>query len=114
VYGHLLRETEGIDPHTAFFIFRNSALLTRTKEFFPDAYPVSLANEGDASEWRGCWEEFLQVWDWRKSQFATGLFEVTTGDTEPDRTPPLEHWKAPEGADTYNDFDALTGWLRTS
>lgn len=114
VYGHLLRETEGIDPHTAFFIFRNFALLTRTKEFFPDAYPVSLANEGDASEWSGCWGEFLQVWDWRKSQFATGLIEVTTGDTEPDRTPPLEHWKAPDGADTYNDFDALTGWLRTS
>jgi len=114
VYGHLLRETEGIDPHAAFFILRNAALLTRTREFFPDAFPVGRDNEGDASEWNGCWEEFQQVWDWRKAQFATGLIEVTTGDTEPDRTPPLEHWKVPDGADAYNDFDALTGWPRTA
>ena len=114
VYGHLLRETEGIDPNISFFIFGNAALLTRTKTFFPDAFPVSRTNEDDDSEWLGCWEEFLQVWNWRKAQFQTGLIEVTTGDTEPDRTPPLEHWATPEGADTYNDFDALTGWPRTA
>ncbi|MEM9016686.1 MAG: PD-(D/E)XK nuclease family protein [Verrucomicrobiota bacterium] len=114
VYGHLLRETEGIDPHAAFFILRNAALLTRTAEFFPDAFPVSRDNEQDSSEWSGCWEEFLQVWGWRKAQFAAGLIEVTTGSTEPDQTPPLEHWKVPDGADAYNDFDALTGWPRTA
>lgn len=114
VYGHLLRETERIDPNVAFFIFANSALLTRTKNFFPDAFPVNRSNECDDSEWTGCWNEFQVVWNWRKAQFATGLIEVTTGATEPDRTPPLEHWAAPEGADTYNDFDALTGWPGTA
>jgi len=114
VYGHLLRTTEGIEPHAAFFIFGNAALLTRTKAFFPDAFPVKRSNEEDDSEWSGCWEEFLQIWDWRKAQFASGLIEVTTGDTEPDRTPPLEHWAAPEGADAYNEFDALTGWPPTA
>jgi hypothetical protein len=114
VYGHLLRETEKIDPKVAFFILANSALLARSKNFFPDAFPVSRSDENDDSEWTGCWNEFLEVWNWRKAQFATGLIEVTTGDTESDRTPPLEHWAAPEGADTYNDFDALTGWPTTA
>lgn len=114
VYGHLLRETESVDPQVAFFIFGNAALLTRTKAFFPDAFPVSRSNEEDDSEWTACWEEFLQVWNWRKAQFAAGLIEVTTGDTEPDQAPPLEHWAPPEGADAYNDFDALTGWPRTA
>lgn len=114
VYGYLLRETESIDPRVAFFIFGNAALLTRTKAFFPDAFPVSRSNDEDESEWTGCWEEFLQVWNWRNAQFATGLIEVTTGDTEPDRKPPLEHWAPPEGADTYNEFDALTGWPKTA
>ena len=114
VYGHLLKETEKVNPHVAFFILGNAALLTRTKDFFPDAFPVNRSNAEDDSEWSGCWTEFLQVWEWRKAQFTSGLIEVTTGHTEPDRKPPLEHWAAPEGADAYNDFDVLTGWPRTT
>ena len=115
VYGHLLQQTEGVDPAAAFFIFsRGGSLLTRTNAFFPGAAPVSLNNAGDSSEWSGCWQDFETIWQWRRSQLDAGRIEVTVGSTESDQIPPLEHWAAPEDADKYNDFDALTGWPRTT
>lgn len=115
VYGHLLQATEGIDPHVAFFILgRGGTLLTRSKEFFPGSAPVSPRNAEDHSEWTGCWREFETIWQWRRSQLDVGRIEVTVTGTETDEVPPLEHWEAPEGADFYNDFDALTGWPRTA
>ena len=111
VYGHLLQASEGVDPHVAFFILsRGGALLTRSKEFFPGASPVSSKNAGDTSEWSGCWSDFEKIWQWRRAQLDAGRIEVTVGGTDADEAPPLEHWAAPEGADYYNDFNALTGW----
>ena len=115
VYGHLLRMQEGSDPHAAFFILGpGGALLTRSNEFFPGAFPVKRKDVADATEWSGCWEEFEQVWKWRRAQLDTGLIEVTVSGTEADREPPLAHWAASADADYYNDFDALTGWLRNT
>jgi hypothetical protein len=114
VYGHLLKSVEGHDPFVAYFILGKGELLARSKTFFPGATSVSLKYPGDASEWQGCWREFEQIWQWRRGQMNRGLIEVTVAGTEPDSPPPLEHWVAPDGADRYNDFDALTGWPRTA
>lgn len=115
VYGHLLRETEQIDPSVAFFILgRGGVLLTRSPGFFPGAASVSPENPEDTTEWCGCWSEFEKIWQWRRSQLDLGRIEVTVGGTEADQMPPLEHWAAPHDADYYNDFDALTGWSQTS
>ncbi|NLT71367.1 MAG: PD-(D/E)XK nuclease family protein [Verrucomicrobiaceae bacterium] len=114
IYGHLLGSTEEMDPSVAYFILAKGALFARSKTFFPGATTVSLKNPDDASEWQGCWREFEQIWHWRRAQLDSGLIEVTVAGTESDSPAPLEHWSAREGADYYNDFDALTGWPRNS
>lgn len=115
VYGHLLRETEQIDPSVAFFILgRGGALLTRSPGFFAGAVSIPPDNAEDTTEWSGCWSEFEKIWQWRRSQLELGRIEVTVGGTEADQVPPLDHWAAPDDVDFYNDFDALTGWSRTS
>ena len=114
VYGHLLRSSEGVDPTVAYFILAKGSLLARSGSFFPNATCVSPENPEDASDWEICWAEFEEVWRWRRAQLDRGQIEVTVTGTEADTLPPHEHWLAPEGADGYNDFDALTGWPRTA
>lgn len=114
IYGHLLSSTEGVDPSVAYFILGKGALITRSKAFFPGATSASRQNLEDPSEWQGCWREFEQIWHWRRAQLERGIIEVTVAGTESDSPPPLQHWSAREGADRYNDFNALTGWPRTA
>ncbi len=121
LYGKLLQHSEKVEASAAFYIFANGGeLLTRSAGFFPSASPVRRRNADDAAEvnvgeeWAGCWREFEQIWNWRWRQLQTGRIEVTVTGTEADQSPPLEHWAAPDNADKYNDFDALTGWPRTA
>lgn len=115
VYGHLLQQTEGVDAAAAFFILgRGGSLLTRSNDFFPGAAALSLNNADDSSAWSGCWQDFETVWQWRRAQLDTGRIEVSVGATVADQLPPLKHWAAADDADYYNDFDALTGWPRTT
>jgi len=113
-YAKLLKSDEKTDAATAFYILGNSVLLARSKDFFPGASVPGRRGGGDDSEWSGCWKEFGEIWRWRMEQFAEGRIEVTTGDTKPDETPPLEHWAAPKDADRFNIFDALVGWPQSA
>jgi hypothetical protein len=116
VYGRLLSQgKKGTWPETAYYILQNRVLMTQDKGFFPDAYVVAPIYAGGPP---GCWKDFETAWDWRRQQFDQGWIEVTVAGTEPtsrsivqpESTPPVEQWMAPEDADKFNDFDALTGW----
>jgi ATP-dependent helicase/nuclease subunit B len=111
IYGQLLRHSSATDPATAFFILSNGGKpLTRNADFFGQSHAVRLKNPDITSDWQDAWSDFETVWQWRRDQLNTGDIEVTISGTDPDTLPPLEHWQAPEGADRYSPFTALTGW----
>tara|TARA_R110002096_G_scaffold212352_7_gene399837 strand:- start:59 stop:2698 length:2640 start_codon:yes stop_codon:yes gene_type:complete len=114
LYGHLLQSTEGVHPACAYFIFKgNGKILARSQEFYPDAPSIYKARDTDwKSDWQACWNDFEEIWRWRKAQFDAGKIEFTTAATTPDESshPPRKTWTAPKTADRYNDFAALCGW----
>jgi RecB family exonuclease len=111
IYGQLLRHSEKLEAATAFFILANGGTpLTRNGEFFGPSHAVRLKDEAVTSDWQDAWSDFESVWQWRRQQLDDGKIEVTVGGTTADELPPLEHWQAPEGADRYSPFSALTGW----
>ena len=111
IYGHLVESERGKRPSCAYFIFKpNGNLLARSKEFFPGATVVVPKRPGP--DWSQCWEDFEQVWQWRREQFEQGRIECTIGGTLPDgeSRPPIAHWQAPKDADRFNLYSALMGW----
>ena len=114
VYGYLLSEAGRQEwPASAFFVLKDSELLTRDGFFSAGtggAEPGGLSLEK-------CWIEFKQMWEWRQKHLKDGWIEITvhgtektSGSKEPDSAPPLKHWKPGKDQDKYNDFPALTGF----
>lgn len=114
LYGYLLKTTEGVHPACAYFIFKgNGKILARSQEFYPDAPFIYKARDTNwDSDWQSCWNDFEEVWRWRKAQFDEGKIEFTTATTTPDEasSPPFKTWTAPRTADRFNDFAGLCGW----
>jgi PD-(D/E)XK nuclease superfamily len=113
VYGYLIANG-GAWPESAFFILKRRTLLTQNGNFFPTAETVRSSSSRSGIQ--VCWNEFEEVWKWRRSLLDQGWIELTVGGadpgdgTGPDSKPPIERWLAQDGADRFNDFDALTGW----
>lgn len=109
-YGHLMRQSEGIEPATAFFILSNGGtLLTRNDSFFPNTNPISPKGDSPASDWQACWQEFEEIYQWRRQQLDQGRIEVPVPGTEADDQPPLDRWAPPKDGNTYSSFTNLTG-----
>jgi len=62
-----------------------------------------------------CWNEFIEMWRYRRTLLDQGWIELTLSITEPqngDTHPaavPFEHWQPGKSQDRYNGFKALTG-----
>ena len=88
-------------------------MLAQNKDFFPHAYSIQARAGADGLE--VCWNEFVEMWRYRRALLDQGWIELTLGVTEPqngDRYPapsPFEHWQPNKNQDRYNDFKGLTG-----
>ena len=110
VYSYLLSRGKSPFPAGAFYILSSRRLLTCDGSFFTGANPI--AAEAGSGDLQKVWQEFEQVWRWRRGQLDNGLIEVVSDDTVPDQdsTPPLANWESPKGADKYSDHTTLTGF----
>lgn len=109
-YGHLMLQSEGIEPASAFFILSNGgSLLTRNDSFFPDSNPISPKRDSPNSDWQTCWQEFEEIYQWRRQQLDQGRIEVPLPGTESDDPPPIDRWAPPKDGNPYSSFINLTG-----
>lgn len=110
-YGHLMRQSEGIEPATAYFILSNGgSLLTRNESFFPNTNPIPPKGDSPASDWQACWQEFEEIYQWRRQQLDQGRIEVPVPGTEADDPPPVDRWAPPKEGNAYSSFTNLTGY----
>jgi RecB family exonuclease len=111
IYGHLLAKSEGLNAATAFFILSNGGtLLTRNDTFFPNISPITPQRDTPGSDWEECWQEFEEVYRWRRIQLDQGLIEVPVPGTEPDDPPPIDRWGPPKSGNPYSSYSNLTGF----
>ncbi|MDB4295740.1 PD-(D/E)XK nuclease family protein [Akkermansiaceae bacterium] len=111
IYGHLLDKSEGVDAATAFFILSNGGtLLTRNDTFFSNITPISPQRSTPESDWVECWQEFEEIYRWRRQQLDQGRIEVPVPGTEPDDPPPIERWGPPKDGNPYSAYSNLTGF----
>lgn len=113
IYGFLHRTNRAEWPSGAYFILNNWRMLAQTKEYFPLASAVPVKTGAGGLEI--CWNEFVEMWKYRRSILDQGWIEVTLGITPPQNgnefpgLGPYEHWQPTKDQDKYNDFKALTG-----
>ena len=111
IYGHLLSQSEDVQAATAFFILSNGgALLTRNDTFFPTITPIAPKRDTPESDWEECWQEFEEIYHWRRQQLDKGLIEVPVSGTEPSDPPPIERWEPPKEGNPYSSYSNLTGF----
>lgn len=110
IYSYLLSGGKPPFPAGAFYILSSRRLLTCDKGFFVSTNPIAV--EDGSSDLQQVWQEFQQVWLWRRGQLDKGLIEVVSDETEKDQdsTPPLANWVTPKDADKYSDHTTLTGF----
>lgn len=120
VYSHLEKaRTGGGWPAIAYFILRNNELLAQDTSFFPNAAIVKCKHTSPGPE--STWQEFLDVWQWRRTLLDDGWIEVPVDGTSPTdgddglpaSTPPHGPWRPDESALRYDDYRFLTGWKDT-
>jgi hypothetical protein len=120
VYCHLEKNRNGGDwPATAYFILRNNELLAQDASFFPQAAIVKCKHGSPGPE--ATWNEFLDVWRWRRTLLDDGWIEVPVNGISPTEgsdgipSPALPHepWRPDESANRYDDYRFLTGWKDT-
>jgi hypothetical protein len=113
IYGFLHRTNRAEWPFGAYFILNSRRMLAQTKEYFPLASAVPVKTGAGGLEI--CWDEFVEMWKYRRSILDQGWIEVTLGTTPPQNgnefpgSGPYEHWQPSKDQDKYNDFKALTG-----
>ena len=113
IYGFLHREVFGEWPAASYFILNNGRMLAQNKDYFPQAYSIPAKSGSNGLEI--CWNEFVEMWRYRRALLDQGWVELTLSVTEPqngDAYPmlsPLEHWQPGKNQDRYNDFRAVTG-----
>jgi hypothetical protein len=113
IYGFLHRQNRAEWPSAAYFILNSGRMLAQTKDYFPLA--SSVPTKAGTGGLEICWNEFVEMWRYRRALLDQGWIELTLGITErqngnqfPD-PPPFEHWRPGKDQDKYNDFKALTG-----
>lgn len=110
-YGHLMLHHQEIDPATAYFILSNGgALLTRNDSFFPNINPVRPKRDSPSTDWKECWQEFEEIYQWRRQQLDQGRIEVSVPGTEADDPPPIDRWSPPKDGNPYSNYKNLTGF----
>jgi len=113
IYGFLHRQLLGEWPAVSYFILNSGRMLAQNKDYFPQAY--SIPAKSGSSGLETCWNEFVEMWRYRRALLDQGWIELTLGVTEPQNgdaypvSSPFEHWQPGKNQDRYNDFRALTG-----
>jgi hypothetical protein len=113
IYGFLHRQVLGEWPAASYFILNSGRMLAQNKDYFPHAY--SIPAKSDSSGLEVCWNEFVEMWGYRRALLDQGWIELTLNVTEPQNggtyppLPPFEHWQPGKDQDQYSDFKALTG-----
>lgn len=113
IYGFLHRQKWGEWPAASYFILNSGRMLAQDKDYFPQAY--SIPAKLDSSGLETCWNEFAEMWGYRRVLLDQGWIELTLNVTAPQNggeypaAAPFEHWQPAQNQDRYNDFKALTG-----
>jgi len=113
IYGFLHRQVLGEWPAASYFILNNGRMLAQNKDYFSQAN--SIPAKSDSSGLETCWNEFVEMWCYRRALLDQGWIELTLRATEPQNgdiypaPTPFEHWQPGKNQDRYNDFRALTG-----
>jgi hypothetical protein len=113
IYGFLHRQNRAEWPSAAYFILNSGRMLVQTKDYFPTASIVPA--KAGAGGLETCWNEFVEMWRYRRALLDQGWIELTLGITaaqngnEFPASVPFEHWWPAKDQDKYNDFNALTG-----
>jgi hypothetical protein len=113
IYGFLHRQALGEWPAASYFILNSGRMLAQNKDYFPHAYSIPAKSRPSGLE--RCWNEFVEMWRYRRLLLDQGWIELTLNVTAPQNggeypaAPPFEHWQPAQNQDRYNDFKALTG-----
>ena len=97
-------------PDTGFFILGAQRLLT-AHAFWGEPTVVTEANADER-----CWQDFLQMWRWRRDQLVSGWVEVVSPDAmETDgplsaAVPPVPTWCAEDSGASRDPYLNLSGW----
>jgi len=95
---------------------RRGLLLAQDRNYFPSARIVSPKSQSIGLA--ACWQQFENVWAWRRAQVDGGWLELPLEGTapsdgngsEPNSAPPAPEWATDIKMKRYDDFAALTGW----
>jgi RecB family exonuclease len=113
IYGFLHRQVLGEWPVASYFILNHGRMLAQNKDYFPQANSIPAKSGSNGLEI--CWNEFVEMWRYRRALLDQGWIELTLSVTEPQNggaypmLSPLEHWQPGKNQDRYNDFRAVTG-----
>jgi hypothetical protein len=113
IYGFLHSQALGEWPAASYFILNSGRMLAQNKDYFPQAY--SIPAKSGSSGLETCWNEFVEMWRYRRTLLDQGWIELSLSVTEPQNggaypmLPPFGHWQPGKDQDRYNDFKALTG-----
>jgi len=107
IYARLVENNTRAWPAVAYFILRESALLTPDL-VFPGVQPIAVP--GASTE--QLWDRIMTTWQWRRTQIESGALELVREDLEPtpDSTPPPGALSPKEPDQRYNGCVHLAGW----
>ena len=111
VYGFLITGDDLTPaPGSAFYILTSHRWITGDGGVF-DVAPVRPGKYG-MPDMKTCWNQFQNVWRWRRDQLKAGKLEVTYTGTEPtpESVPPHEAWGPVDNNGKYSDYVKLAGW----
>jgi hypothetical protein len=107
IYARLVENNTRAWPAVAYFILRDSALLT-PDPVFPGVQPIAVPGASTAL----LWDRVMTTWQWRRTQIENGALELVREELEPtpDSTPPPGALLLKEPDQRYNGCVHLAGW----
>jgi hypothetical protein len=115
IYARLIGPADALPPG-AFLSLKRGVWLTDTPGLLPGVREITPAAGGGTD---ACWREFLDVWAWRRGQFAEGWIEAPATGAEADPAhaplnpaPPHANWVPGKDDEVgkYSPYGSLLGW----
>jgi ATP-dependent helicase/nuclease subunit B len=109
VYGHLITEGKWqVSPKSAYYIISSNHWISNDV----DVFKHSLEYNPYAETLDSTWNNFRDIWQWRKRQFQKGEIEVLYEGTEKEsyQSAPHDKWIPDFCDEKYSPYVALSGW----
>ena len=112
LYGHLIGEKT--ESACSYYILGRAQMISASDNFFGQTAVARSSN--DATEWKGCWDRFEQLWKWRQEQLARGEIFMPVWDKKAETGSPISllspksDWPLFSDLKYPGEYRALIGW----